>query len=60
MTNKLKPCPFCKSDNVSPNDFLYAIFLWNVHCLSCGARGPDSHTKQEAIEAWNQRAGEEK
>lgn len=59
MENKLKSCPFCKSNNVSPNDFLYAIRLWSVHCLSCGAQGPDGHTKQEAIEAWNRRAGKE-
>lgn len=56
MTNKLKPCPFCKSNNVSLNDFLYAIRLWSVHCLSCGARGPDSDAEQEAIEAWNKRS----
>lgn len=55
-TNKLNPCPFCKSDNVYSNEFIYAIPLWSVHCLKCGSRGPDGHTEQEAIEAWNKRS----
>ena len=56
--DKLKSCPFCKSDNVWPNEFLflYTISLWSVHCLSCGTRGPSGHTKQEAIDAWNKRS----
>lgn len=51
----IKPCPFCGNepemwncakDNV-PN---------HVCCIKCGADGPRQENKQEAIEAWNERA----
>jgi Lar family restriction alleviation protein len=63
--DELSPCPFCGND--SKDEFLisfeyrtiggdptttYKVF--NVYC-SCGALGPDGHTRKEAIERWNGR-----
>jgi Lar family restriction alleviation protein len=54
-------CPFCGSPRVDgsasignrtdggPGKVIAA------GCLSCGATGPDRHSKSEAIEAWNRR-----
>ena len=65
MTNTatLKPCPFCEVygalickqdermvvDHNGPRDF-------KVHCLACGAIGPNSSSKMMAIQKWNTRA----
>jgi Lar family restriction alleviation protein len=63
---ELKPCPFCGNDNKEE----FAFFseqrsisgkrrtVYNAAC-SCGAMGPDGHTKEEAVERWNRRIGEE-
>lgn len=62
MTEKLKPCPFCKrkiglyvfSDKISPN-------LHSVICTKCLAQGPlvySENTKEiikKARAAWNER-----
>ena len=56
----LKPCPFCGceaevTDTYSEYRGPYSI----VFCSSCGAVGPKRRFKEDAIEAWNIRSGEE-
>ena len=48
---ELKPCPFCKSTNVSVN-----ILIWRVSCHNCHSIGPVGETQSDAIAAWNKRA----
>lgn len=66
MSEEPKPCPFCKSENLSiisenlsiitgPKDY--------VECRNCGARGPiamcEKAIASKALELWNTRVGEE-
>ena len=44
---KLKPCPFCGSDNLEEHNFY-------ITCLDCQADGPFAYDTT-AIEAWNTR-----
>ncbi|WP_082666619.1 Lar family restriction alleviation protein [Acetobacter senegalensis] len=56
MSERAAPCPFCGSEDISaphPGD----INTWAV-CLTCMAEGPVKDTGQEALDAWNTRAGE--
>lgn len=57
--SKLKPCPFCGSDNLYVDGYDHAAGQrWRVVCLSCMAM-VDPGTEQQkhrAIEAWNRRA----
>lgn len=57
MPNKLKPCPFCNSNDA----FLSRAdnFTFVIQCLDCGATGPYTTNKEDAITEWNRRAGEE-
>lgn len=53
---KLKPCPFCGSDNlklISYNSIAGVCKM--VECMQCFAQVPSRATKKEAIEAWNKR-----
>lgn len=52
MSEKLKNCPFCGSDDVD----LVESALNYVTCNNCCAAGPDHHSSYEAVEAWNTRA----
>lgn len=52
---ELKPCPFCRSQNVSVDTDIDDIFYW-VSCDACGAEGPQKMVELDAIEAWNHRA----
>ena len=53
---KLKPCPFCGSENVRDN--YDSGYFW-VECVDCGCDGPRSFENYEwAIEKWNRRVGE--
>ncbi|MDC9607190.1 Lar family restriction alleviation protein [Xenorhabdus griffiniae] len=67
MTDKLKSCPFCGSDDLCPDyedrDSLFASW---INCGNCGTDGPlskweDSYAAAEsaAIQAWNQRANDD-
>lgn len=49
MTEKLKPCPFCGSVDVS------ILMQSLISCRQCEAEGPPSDTEEEAIAAWNRR-----
>lgn len=53
----LKPCPFCGGKAIIRNED-YAIF---VECTKCYARSGqelDCNCKEELIERWNKRVGE--
>jgi hypothetical protein len=64
--DKLNRCPFCGNDNkdkfvvfvdngsMVETDEKWKVF--NIRC-SCGAMGADGHTREEAIERWNNREG---
>jgi Lar family restriction alleviation protein len=54
MKEKLEPCPFCKEKEEIYQD-RYRDDHWNVHCMICGASGPNKQTEAEAIKAWNGR-----
>lgn len=53
MSEELKPCPFCGSENAAP----YAVkSCHSVLCVACGGEGPEAESEAAAIEAWNRRA----
>ena len=58
MKSKLKKCPFCgKYPQTVADDETEEKF--GVKCFNCGcAIYPEKDTLDEAIEAWNRRAGE--
>lgn len=75
MIDKLKPCPFCGSEKLiitnrkeleECNNFerYECIPCYTVCCDfnqgGCGAASGYRLIKEEAIEAWNRRAGEKK
>jgi Lar family restriction alleviation protein len=56
-TPKLKPCPFCgETAELYPDGVLLSTPWW-VECRRCGTFGPEKKTRQQAIAAWNRRAG---
>lgn len=59
MSEKLKPCPFCGSKAV-----LYKYHWWGtaygIECSQCKGLIDRCLTKEEAIEAWNRRAKDER
>ena len=59
----MKPCPFCGSSNVAPeeeygSDCGYSFGGHLVICNDCGIQTKYYETVEEAIEAWNRRVGE--
>jgi Lar family restriction alleviation protein len=52
---KLKPCPFCGSEDIKCKDFSRTYDIWFIQCQDCGATFPHFDTEAEAIEAWNTR-----
>jgi Lar family restriction alleviation protein len=55
------PCPFCGEEPVIDNYLLKGMRVWNVacendHCL-VDVETADFESIDEAIKAWNQRAG---
>lgn len=58
MPNELKPCPFCGSKRIHLVDASELGNNW-VRCDNCETEGPCHLTEQNAIEAWNRRAGED-
>jgi Lar family restriction alleviation protein len=54
---KLKPCPFCGSEDVSLSVGKNGIgeSLRYVECVGCGAMADMKRTIEEAIGAWNKR-----
>lgn len=55
MNEKLKPCPFCGSENVKAFTEGFQAFSW-VECMSCHGMMMNNGTDKESIEAWNRRA----
>lgn len=70
---KLKPCPFCGSQNIKIEEAFYDIWpkctddSRKVVCMNCFASGPiknlsdvtgDSNIEEAAAKAWNRRDGE--
>lgn len=65
---KLKPCPFCGSEDVYLlNKDGYADLTTVIFCNACKStvfiedneeEGYDDKTREKAIEAWNRREGE--
>ena len=56
---KLKPCPFCGSEDVD----IVKMYpdKWNVTflrggCEHCGGKGPNKMKHADAVRAWNRRA----
>ena len=58
MTDELKPCPFCGSEDVQEAGPLGFSQSWVVFCLDCAIEGPKREAQADAIAAWNRRAGE--
>jgi len=66
MEKELKPCPFCGSEaiiyTIPPHKHAIATFMPDyeggafVECTDCTC-GITADTEQQAIEAWNRRAG---
>ena len=52
MTSKLKPCPFCGSNDVEAVQDYGKGF---VECYSCGTFGPDSRHGVTEQDKWNTR-----
>lgn len=51
MTDKLKPCPACTSENLEV-DVEYTFAQKMVVCRNCGTRGPESVYTHQAIDGW--------
>lgn len=69
MKDKLKPCPFCGGEKVvvleeGGNSEIFENIRNYIICCDfnnggCGATSGFRRTEEEAIEAWNKRAGEQ-
>lgn len=51
---KLKPCPFCGSENVRFESEKHAVV-----CMRCKARGCIAPTEEMALDMWNDRFGDD-
>jgi len=55
---KLKPCPFCGSEDIH----VMGVKSYWIVCRNCYAEGPVPISfwkfKKDAIEAWNKRVGD--
>ncbi len=51
---ELKPCPFCGNFIHTIEQVGDELVVW-IKCKTCGATGPASSSKQQAIDAWNRR-----
>lgn len=49
---KLKPCPFCASENVIIKE---AIDTFWVNCNGCKSSGSPQDYKKDAVTMWNNR-----
>lgn len=57
MENELKPCPFCGGEKPIVR---HGKYMWWIECSedACRASSGGKPRKNEAIEAWNRRAGD--
>lgn len=68
MSDELKPCPFCGSTDLDPDDrfggpYPFAVCCWpanggDKHDCQDGFVGPAGKTREAAIAAWNNRPRE--
>lgn len=56
MDTKLKPCPFCGSNEIRLTNW----GLYRCWCVKCLAQASDEISKKNAVEAWNRRASDER
>ena len=58
---ELKRCPFCgRKGYLKMSNYKSDGAHWHfVECEECMATGPVGRTEQDAIDAWNQREGEQ-
>lgn len=55
----IRPCPFCGCTNVIVDEFWERYDKpYFVACDGCGASGPYTRKKEEAIDLWNKRVNE--
>lgn len=62
MSDKLKRCPFCNSDNVKVSKIFFTGSdikkrtgsYYYVYCNNCEAGGPFAKTSKAATEWWNE------
>jgi Lar family restriction alleviation protein len=55
MMDKLKPCPFCGSDQIIVwPDYEFGDVTWDVMCKACGVH-VRRDLEEQAIAAWNTR-----
>ena len=62
MSETLLPCPFCGGEadieEIPGSPFTNDPYMWAVGCEECNI-GWYEETKEEAIAAWNRRAGDD-
>ena len=56
MSKELKSCPFCGSGDLHIPHSEHEV-AW-ILCNACDTERPVKNTKDEAITAWNTRAGD--
>lgn len=55
VTENLKPCPFCGGQAYYLRDPYDAVCHFTTTCDGCDATGPKCNSRQEAVEALNER-----
>ena len=53
---KLRECPFCGREQITVKNSKY---MWWCKCEKCNAESGVRSRKQEAMEAWNTRVGDD-
>lgn len=59
---KLKPCPCCNGKAATHKDiasFVYDKYFYKAYCTKCGLTTQSHMSLEDAIKAWNRRAGNE-
>lgn len=55
---ELKPCPFCGSEARIVTNYVGSVYIRCTNIYKCGVRQEGWDMEEDAIEAWNRRAGE--
>lgn len=62
MTEKIKPCPCCNGKATTYKwiaSVVYNEYSYEVQCTQCGLTTQSYVSLEDAIKAWNRRAGNE-